>query len=317
MAGKCLIKLIFFLSLLGIISQGGHPAAAQGEKPREGILPITAGEKTIEAITRAYADGTWIETGSFAALWEALGAKCSFDPAIPLLAVSINRNTARAEGLPVPGITPLAIALNGEIYRVPCKKEEKSYFIPLKVLENCLNAAGFVLEQAPGQKGAAIREKPTGEAPAAATPPAKAPVPADRAQIKDYMDRLKTIFDKYKPAGNEMEIFQDILLNPGSGKKKGDPSQVAGKYSQALEELKALTPPDAETREINDLAKGVFEGMGRMIALAADLLKMEKGYDSPETLEKIHELNRMISRDSALFDQKVKDIRKKYDLGPP
>jgi hypothetical protein len=136
-------------------------------------------------------------------------------------------------------------------------------------------------------------------------------------QIPVFMNKLKEIFDRNKISKEEQMKVEAAAGDPENLKISSvDIKRLTDKYILIKDEISRLKAPDAETIEIQNLAVGVFDKMSRVLILTSDILNRQNN-ESSKLFEEIHSLNRQIIIEASIFNDKVKLIRKKYNLGPP
>lgn len=334
---------VFILSIFLLVSS---PCLAQqkGAQPRP--YKVVVKGKIVKGEMIESAPGAWLSAATFSSVMSAMGARSSFDQPSRLMVIEAPGSVGKVEGLPFQEKNPMLIVLNSGIYKVPCLEEAGSLFLPFSVAQKIFAAMGYEAKEDKTEallvlSGSGIQDKPAQDAAAektnatkpetvASTSATEGDTPSQltpeeleqRGQVREYMDHLKGIFDKYKPSGDDFKKLQNVAQE-ALGKlgnvdiNMNDLADVVEKYTRATDEIKTLKPPNLETSEIQDLAISVFGKMGRLMQLAIQILTMEKGYDNPQALEKFQVLRQEINSQTTLFDQKVRAVRKKYDLGNP
>lgn len=329
------VVILFTAALLILMSVNVSPAQEKPDAEGQSVKFVYKG-KIVNAPSRAQDGVRWIAVDGAKKAFEAMGAVCSYDDGAKLLAVDPAGEVKEIGSMPAPstgsGVKPFYIVLKSKIHRTTHTMEAGKAYVPLKAVKKTVAAMGFTVnfdektmimtvsdDKKDGSKKDDVKKKTDVKKDQPGALPDVSKIPgADREEVKKYMDALKILFDKYKPSGKDMKVFDGALSDIGKGEIKVDGLvRIIGKYAEAVEEMKKLNPPNVETREIQNLGLGVFEKMKRLMEKAKKLLSMDKGLDNPKLLEEIMILNREISRESQEFDQKARAIRKKYDLGKP
>ena len=138
----------------------------------------------------------------------------------------------------------------------------------------------------------------------------------DKVNVKDYLDSLKKIIDNsdvIKDKNLSVELLKSldgINIDP----KKIEP--VVKKCMHAMDLINKLKPPNPDTVYVQNLALDIFKNIKKVIELSSKIVKADHTID-------MNAVSEMYStyQDSAVkakaFNDKVKEIRKKYNIGTP
>jgi hypothetical protein len=325
-----LVILVFAAFAFSMALADSQPAAKRFSYAIDG--------KIVKGTWLTGSGGSWVDATSLARALESFGASASLDQGAKLLAVGM-------EGAPgmqgAPAGNAFTIVLNGKITKIACIVQKDQVFVPLDAAVALFKGLGArsaeadkdaALLSVSGRASQASAASPTPAAATAttATPspgssaetaakePAKAD-PAHREKVRVYLDSLKKIFNGNKPNALDQEKIDQAILAVGSGGKFDARAlnQIRKKYASVIGQIKGLSPPDQETSIINELAAQVFMLMDEVLGEANRIFTAGEHIDIPSALDKIRLLNSAIDRISRDFDQRVRDVRQRYRLGPP
>jgi hypothetical protein len=323
-----ILIIILFTAVL-FLSIGTIPAQAAGDESQVSRFTFTVNGKIIKGASMRKDGVLWVDAGAFNEAERSLGAKSEFDSAGKIMTVTINKEAKAIDSLPTPSGKPFSIVLNGKIIKTSCLSSGGKIFVPFESTEKVFSSLGCRVEKDLDARLATVTmDEPPRDAVGMPSIPNLPNVEkagevlgdlnARKEKVGHYIDSLKKIFDSNKPNNEDQNALSSVIGEVGSGKQMNleGINSVRKKYAKAIDEMKKLTPPDEETGKIHNLAIDVFTKMDSLVDQGIQLLSLSDGLDIPGALEKIRMLNDDINREGREFDERVKALRKKYNLGP-
>jgi len=341
-------RLIIFLSLafLFIIPNPNYMYALElynpsmylasnksGQQEKKGAaFTFTVGAKIIKGKCLKIKDKTWIDGALFCNLMKSLGVESSYDPSTSILALgNAPINTGKIKLTKHTG-DPFKIVINGKIFKTGQTRSGNSVYIPIDTIKTILEAMGNRVEVDNSSNLAAVSSggssAKTGISPSKSPIPDKtphtgtpSPVPAgiQAEAVGNYMNALKKVMDKHRPGKKEKEKFGTAIPGPANKETptSDDMKGIQKKLTGMLEDIRRLSPPNEETKEIHRMALSVTTKMIRIMDLASGIHKLPKDRANPKVEQELLMLVRQVRREEPEFREKVRILRKKYNLGPP
>ncbi len=326
--------LLFLLLLLLITSFSpvyGEENSGGDKKffsDKEETYTFTVGAKIIKGLCIKSAGKTWIDGNLARKIFEATGAEASFDPGAKLLALGNIPSNPSAIQLPADRGGVFTLVINGVILKTVCIKSDSGVFIPLNVIKVIMESSGKKFTSDDSSNLAAIStassiitpnptpaEKPESMITPVVSPESLPPEGKEKIKaISSYLNSLKKILEDSKP--NEADKKKFSSLEPGKDTMNPDDLKVVvDKQRKMLEQIKKLSPPDEETGEIHHLAISISAKMIRVMEIVTKLITMPDTRANPEAEKEMAMLLKQLTEEEKLFNEKVKNIRKKYKLG--
>lgn len=313
-----IISILLILTILPVWSNSCFAAVIPEEKTIEPEnFTFTAGDKIIGGKCLKKNGETWITATLAVDVMKSVGAGANYSSGENLLVLNHPSINKSGVALPPASSTDFRIVINGSIHKTASLKNGNEAYIPIKVLVTILESSGRQVEIDNASNLAAVSGG-TKAAPIAS--PSPSPVPVEKSEaVKKYMDDLKKVFLENRPGVKEMGSLDKSvgdenfgITNPLEALKK-----LRVEQEKFLVEIKKLSPPDEETKEIHRLALDIVGKMLRVSDLGIRLLSTPRGQDNPKAAEELIRLNREIKNEEADFNNRVIHIRQKYKIGPP
>ena len=310
---------------------------SQNREINELPFTFTVGIQILKGKCLKKQDKIWIEGNLSKKLFEALGAKVSYDSDSRVMALgNIQVNSKQIKLPPVKG-TSFNIILNGEILKTGFISKGKKVYISIKSIKAFTDAMNCVMNIDSSANIAALSvnsgaKDPVhiAKSPTVHTTKNPPPYPSPekpvliskgdkREAVKKYLDDLKEILNENKPGKGDKKKFEDGIFDSPDKKTISTDyfKEIADKHSKIIEKLNKLTPPDKETMEINRLAISSTAKMKRIIELASVIYSLDDTRANPDAESEMVMLLKQVKNEEEDFNKKVKKIRKKYDLGAP
>lgn len=296
------------------------------ERAEESIF-ISVNAHIIEGKSIIRNGETWIEVDLIQSIVTLLGGEASYHKKGHLFAMS--GLAFKQDSKPAfDGAGNFRLIIDGDIYHVPCQETEEDVFLSVHTLEAVLYETNMQIQKDPAKNlmtiSPLVTEKPLSKledqekAAGGDKPPASSPVEEEKA-VKDYMESLKRVFQRHNPKRFNIGRLEEIILEAGLTEDINPDifKNLKDQQMEFLKEIKKLSPPNQETKEIQDLAVSVLSKMIDILDICEIILTLPKNQENPEAQEQLIKLYQEMGDEEALFNQKVRDVRNRYKMPPP
>ena len=288
---------------------------------------ISVNAHIVEGKSMVKNDDLWIEIDLIQSIITLLGGESSYNKKGRLFAIS--GLTFKRDSKPAFDVAgDFRLIIDGDIYHVPFQEIDEDIFLSVQTLENLLYQINMQVQKDSAKNlltiSPLITDKPLlkpeekEKTTAADKSPASSSVEEENA-VKDYMESLKRVFQRHRPKRFDIGRLEEIVLEAGltEGINPDIFKNLKDQQIEFLKEIKKLSPPNQETKEIQDLAVSVLSKMVEILEICEIILTMPKNQENPEAQEQLSKLYQEMGEEEALFNQKVREVRSRYKMPPP
>ena len=268
----------------------------------------------------------WIEVQFAVRVIEALGASSAFDGEANLLAVNLAGEVKELTPEGAVPEKPFIVVVNGRIYKTSSIWKDSKVLMPLAFLKKIMEAFGCSAQEDKtvgiltftGMRNPSSDVAASGggdQSERAASSLSGEPIgEQERKEKSKFLKSLDGIIAETALTPDEQNELLLVFLGLDVKQIKTEVmNTVKRKYDKAVNGLKKLAPPDAETANVRDMAVGLFNKISRLVELVGKAVKEAKGAEDQETVLEIRKLGEEIAGESREFEKKLYEIKKRYE----